>query len=98
MGEFRATCFGFEELTDGYFCLGVYAGDDDEVLEFSGAGYWTAPEAVEEDDAVLDSIDDMQQWLRMGHLFGDEVGAIYSPDSTCDNTDASVDCYLLYEG
>ena len=48
MGEFRATCFGFDSLTDGYFCMGVYAGDDDELLAFHGAGFWNTPEEVEE--------------------------------------------------
>ena len=48
--EFRATCFGFEELASGYFCMGVYAGDDDELLGFHGAGFWNAPEDVESTD------------------------------------------------
>ena len=59
-GEFRGTCFGFDIHSDGMFCVGAYAGEDDEILGYHGAGYFPLPEYQEYDDEaeVLYTIDD----------------------------------------
>merc|ERR1719199_1535636 len=38
--ELTGTCFGFEEDTKGYYCVGAYGAEDFGYYSFHGAGYW----------------------------------------------------------
>ena len=61
-GDFKATCFGFEEDEFGYFCLGVGANEtEDGMYSFHGAGYWEDDgehEDMEEEYAEEENYDD----------------------------------------